>query len=123
MKTKTYNFKEFINKDHNPTTKPPTMSLIPLATAPLLHTITAHAAEASIQSKMMAAFTPIIDLIQAMAYPVAMIVVLGGATMLMVGHKEKGFTMMQTAGMGYVIVMVAPMILDVLVDAMKGISN
>lgn len=121
MKTKTYNFKEFINHEHLQNINPPKASLMPLAAAPLFHTITAHAAEQSIQAKMMTAFTPIIDLIQGMAYPVAMVVVLGGALMLMVGNKEKGFSMMQTAGLGYVVVMIAPMILDVLVEAMSGV--
>lgn len=34
---------------------------------------------------------------------------------------EKGFSMMQKAGLGYLLVMIAPMILDVLVDAMDGV--
>lgn len=121
MRKKTYNFKAFMNHEHLANIKPPKMSLMPLAVAPLFHTVTAHAAEQTIQAKMMTAFTPIIDLIQGMAYPIAMVVVLGGSVMLMVGNKEKGFSMMQTAGLGYVVVMIAPMILDVLVDAMAGI--
>ena len=55
-----------------------------------------------------------------MAYPVAMVVVLGGAIFVMIGNSEKGFSMMQKAGLGYLIVMIAPMILDVLVDAVDG---
>ncbi len=120
MKTKTYDFKEFMKGDHLNNIKPPTTSLIPLATAPLW-TVAHASAETSIQSQMMTAFGPLIDLIQGMAYPVAMIVVLGGALFIMIGNKEKGFSMMQTAGLGYVLVMLAPMILNVLVDAMKGV--
>lgn len=121
MKTKTYDFREFIRCEHVVDVKPPKMSLIPLATAPLWHTMTVHAAEQSIQSQMMTAFNPLIDLIQGMAYPVAMVCVLGGALFVMIGNNEKGFSMMQKAGLGYVIVMIAPMILNVLVEAMKGV--
>jgi len=122
MKTKTYDFKGFIRNEHEKEVKLPTASLIPLATAPLWSTMKVSA-ETTVQAKMMTAFTPIIDLIQGMAYPVAMIVVLGGAIFVMIGNNEKGFALMQRAGLGYVLVMLAPMILDVLVDAMKGVAS
>lgn len=120
MRVKTYNFKEFMRKEHGNKAKIPAVPLIPLVTAPLWSTMKVGAEEA-IQVKMITAFDPIINLIQAMAYPVAMVVVLGGALFIMVGNKDKGFSMMQTAGLGYVLVMVAPVILNVLVDAMKGV--
>lgn len=119
MKTKTYDFQSFIRKEHIPEVKPPVMSLIPLAAAPFVPTTVF--AEESIKIKMMNAFDPIIELIQGMAYPVAMVVVLGGAIFVMIGNSDKGFSMMQKAGLGYLLVMIAPMILDVLVDAMGGV--
>nr|BDD44101.1 hypothetical protein 2 [Bacillaceae bacterium] len=119
MKTKTYDFRAFIRNEHEKEVKRPTVSLIPLAAAPLMPVKVF--AEESIQAKMMTAFTPIIDLIQGMAYPVAMVCVLGGAIFTMVGYNEKGFGIMQKAGLGYVIVMIAPMILDVLVEAVGGV--
>lgn len=120
MRTETIDFYEFVNGDYKKRGKPPTFSLLPLAAAPFIP-IKVFAEEISVKEKMMNAFTPIIDLIQGMAYPVAMVVVLGGAIMVMIGNSEKGFTMMQRAGMGYLLVMIAPMILDVLVDAMEGV--
>lgn len=122
-KTVSYSIGEFMQGEHKIEKKAPKMSLIPLAAAPLIPTV-AHAETAvSVQGKMMTAFTPIIDMIQGLAYPVAMVVVLGGAIFVMIGNSEKGFSMMQKAGMGYLLVMVAPMILDVLVDAMKGVAQ
>lgn len=120
MKTKTYDFKAFVRNEHTSNIKPPKLSLIPLAAAPLIPTVT-HA-ESNIQTKMMSAFDPLINLIQGLAYPVAMIVVLGGSIFVMIGNSEKGFSMMQKAGLGYLLVMIAPMILDVLVDAMEGVA-
>lgn len=80
----------------------------------------ATAQNASVYERMIHAFDPLIDLIQALAYPVAMIVVLGGALFIMIGNKEKGFAMMQGAGLGYVLVQLMPMVLNILVEAMKG---
>jgi hypothetical protein len=124
LRTKTYDFKEFMRGEHVKKRKAPTASLIPLATAPVWSNALKVSAEAtpSIADKMIKAFDPLINLIQGMAYPVAMVVVLGGALFVMIGNSEKGFSMMQKAGLGYVIVMIAPMILNVLVDAMKGVA-
>lgn len=105
--------------------------LIPLAVAPFVVGTRALASEggqavvtvantAGIYERMIHAFDPLIDLIQALAYPVAMIVVLGGALFIMIGNKEKGFAMMQGAGLGYVLVQLMPMVLNILVEAMKG---
>ncbi|MFD2209359.1 hypothetical protein ACFSMW_06515 [Virgibacillus halophilus] len=122
MKTKTYDFRSFVNRQHEPKIKHPTISLIPLAVAPFVPAAV-HAESAEIKGKMMQAFAPIIDLIQGMAYPVAMVVVLGGAIFVMIGNSEKGFSMMQKAALGYLIVMISPMILNVLVDAVSGVAS
>jgi len=122
-KTVSYSVKEFMQGEHKIKQKTSGISLAPLVAAPFIPSV-AHAETAvSVQGKMMTAFTPIIDMIQGLAYPVAMVVVLGGAIFVMIGNSEKGFSMMQKAGMGYLLVMVAPMILDVLVDAMKGVAQ
>ena len=119
MKTKTYNFSEFMRNEHESKVKPPKASLLPLAAAPFMP-VAAHA-ETTVKERMMNAFDPLIDLVQGLAYPVAMVVVLGGALFVMIGNSEKGFSLMQRAGLGYLLVMIAPMILDVLVDSMSGV--
>ncbi|WHY93742.1 hypothetical protein QNK12_09895 [Neobacillus cucumis] len=111
--------------------------LIPLAVAPFLKAKVIFANEAipvtaaasanaavttsAIYDKMLHAFDPLITLIQAVSYPIAMVVVLGGALFIMIGNKEKGFTMMQGAGLGYVLVQLTPLFLKILVEAMKAI--
>ncbi|MCM3665490.1 hypothetical protein M3204_13820 [Mesobacillus subterraneus] len=104
------------------------LSMLPLAIAPLTQATTASAHEAvtvmaqgQMYDKMIIAFNPLIDLIQALAYPIAMVVVLGGAIMVMINQKEKGYSMMMGAGLGYVLVNMTPMILNILVDAMKSV--
>lgn len=111
--------------------------LLPLAIAPFLKVKAAMAAAAipvttaasanaavtagAVYDKMIHAFDPLITLIQAISYPVAMVVVLGGALFIMIGNKEKGFTMMQGAGLGYVLVQLTPLFLKILVEAMKSV--
>jgi hypothetical protein len=104
------------------------ISLLPLATKPFFASKPVFAAEAVpviasdvMYDKMLHAFDPLIALVQALAYPVAMVVVLGGALFIMIGNKEKGFSMMQGAGLGYVLVQMTPLVLNILVDAMKAI--
>ncbi|WP_101844198.1 TrbC/VirB2 family protein [Halobacillus sp. Marseille-P3879] len=123
MKTKTYKFGEFMDGSYKAKTKFHGISLAPLAVAPFF-TAKPVFAQSSDQmyNSVVKAFDPLIGLVQAMAYPVAMVVVLGGALFIMIGNKEKGFSMMQGAGLGYVLVMMTPMVLNILVDAMKGVS-
>jgi hypothetical protein len=138
-KEETYSIKEFMNR------KPAVgfefkeemreslgvlggISLLPLATKPFFaskpvfaQSVEAVPAIASdvMYDKMLHAFDPLIMLTQALAYPIAMVVVLGGAIMVMINQKEKGFSMMQTAGLGYVLVQMTPLVLNILVEAMK----
>ncbi|MFB5932972.1 hypothetical protein ACE8FZ_06620 [Peribacillus frigoritolerans] len=103
------------------------LSVIPLAIKPLFaaspafaaESVTAAAASGAMYDKMLHAFDPLITLVQALAYPVAMVVVLGGALFIMVGNREKGFSMMSGAGLGYVLVQMTPLVLNILVEAMK----
>lgn len=107
------------------------LSLLPLAVSPLLkaqetlaagtEAVTVLAPTDQMYDKMLHAFDPLIMLVQALAYPVAMVVILGGALMVMINQKEKGFGMMQTAGLGYVLVQMTPLVLNILVDAMKAV--
>lgn len=121
MKTKTYDFKEFVKGERMPEIKAPKMSLIPLAAVPLAPSYV-FAAEENIKVKVMNAFQPLIDLIMAFAYPGALAVMLGGALFIIFGNSEKGFSMIQKAGIGYVALMLLPMVFDILADAMAGVA-
>jgi hypothetical protein len=102
------------------------MTSIPLIFAPAIKGKEVLAAEAipasaALSNKLMTAFSPLIDLVQSLAYPVAMVVVLGGAIMVMVGMKEKGYSMLMSAGLGIILVNIAPMVLNILITAMKSV--
>ncbi|MEN2468243.1 hypothetical protein [Ornithinibacillus sp. JPR2-1] len=121
MKTKTYDFREFMRREHE-AVKPPTLSLVPLAVAPFVPG-TVFAAEQSIEEKMMTAFDPLLQLIQGAAYPIALAVVLGGAIFVIIGNSDRGFSMISKASMGYVLISVLPMIFDVLASVMRGVAK
>jgi phage-related protein len=128
-KTESMTIKEFMNRQYTKKAKslPSELSMIPLAVMPILSATpafaegTAHKVTDAMYDKMLHAFDPLITLVQALAYPVAMVVVLGGALFVMIGNKEKGFTMMQSAGLGYVLVQMTPLVLNILVEAMKSV--
>lgn len=73
-----------------------------------------------IYDKILVAFEPVTTLIQALAYPVASVVVLFGAIMVLISQKEKGFALMSNAGLGVILVNLMPLLLNILVQIMKG---
>jgi hypothetical protein len=104
------------------------MTTLPLLFTPSINAKQVFAAEvmpavasAELSNKLMVAFSPIIDLVQSLAYPVGMVVVLGGAIMVMIGQQEKGYSMLMSAGLGIILINIAPMVLNVLISAMKSV--
>ena len=133
MKTQRMSIKEFMNKEKEYSRAKNVIKFgaaLPLSILPMT-SLTAQAAgtEASpvinmtsdqIYDKMLTAFEPINTLIQALAYPVASVVVLFGAIMVLISQKEKGFQLMSNAGLGVILVNLMPMLLNILVEIMKG---
>ena len=119
LRTKTYNFQEFIRNEHK-TVKAPTYSLVPLASASIMPTTVF--AETSIQTKVMSAFEPLIDVIIAFAYPASLAVMMGGALFVIFGNSERGFGMIQKAAMGYIALMLLPMIFEIFASAVSGVN-
>jgi hypothetical protein len=133
MKTQRMSIKEFMNNEKPYSRKKSVVKFgaaLPLAVLPMT-TISAQASTVEsypvasmtsdqIYDKMLTAFEPINTLIQALAYPVAGIVVLFGAVMVLISQKEKGFTLMSNAGLGIILVNLMPMLLSILVEIMKG---
>ncbi|MFB7301660.1 hypothetical protein [Heyndrickxia sporothermodurans] len=57
---------------------------------------------------------PVVDILVALSFPIASVVIVGACFMFMFGNSEKGWTMIQNAGLGYVLIQVSPLILNVL---------
>ncbi|VXC09106.1 conserved exported hypothetical protein [Bacillus sp. 349Y] len=134
MKTERMSIKEFMNREGKPSLSKSVMKFgaaLPLAILPMT-TTTAQAATPQsvpvvatmnadqIYDKILVAFEPVTTLIQALAYPVASVVVLFGAIMVLISQKEKGFALMSNAGLGVILVNLMPLLLNILVQIMKG---
>jgi hypothetical protein len=57
---------------------------------------------------------PVVDILVALSFPVASVVIVGACFFFMLGNSEKAWTMIQNSALGYVLVQVSPLILAVL---------
>jgi hypothetical protein len=57
---------------------------------------------------------PLVDVMVALSFPVASVIVVGSLFYFMFGNSEKAWGLIQNAGLGYVLIQVSPLILDVL---------
>jgi hypothetical protein len=140
MKTQRMSIKEFMNKDYEKKKYSVVKNTalfgasLPLCILPM-NTLTASASSSTtyqatpvvamtsqeIYDKMLTAFEPITTLIQALAYPVASVCVLVGSILIMVRAKDKGLDMISNAGLGIILINLLPLLLNMLVEIMKGI--
>jgi nitrate reductase NapE component len=57
---------------------------------------------------------PIVDILVALSFPIASVIIVGGCFFFMFGKSDKAWTTIQNAGLGYILIQVSPLILDVL---------
>jgi len=81
----------------------------------------ANAVDGAIAEKVVRAFQPVIDLVQALSYPIGLVMMLGGGLFVMIGNSEKGLGMVQKAGIGYILVQILPLLMDLLVEIAKSL--
>lgn len=57
---------------------------------------------------------PVVDILVALSFPIASVIIVGACFQFMFNNAEKGWSMIQNAGLGYVLIQVSPLILNVL---------
>lgn len=57
---------------------------------------------------------PVVDILVALSFPIASVIIVGACFLFMFSSAEKAWTMIQNAGLGYVLIQVSPLILNVL---------
>lgn len=57
---------------------------------------------------------PVIDILVAISFPIASLIVVSSFFLIMIGNQEKAFDMMMKAGLGYVLIQLSPIFLDIL---------
>lgn len=60
------------------------------------------------------ALDPVIDILVVLSFPIASVIIVGACFFFMFGNPEKAWGMIQNAGLGYVLIQVSPVILNVL---------
>ncbi|MGG3801817.1 hypothetical protein [Metabacillus fastidiosus] len=60
------------------------------------------------------ALDPLVDLMVALSFPIASVIIIGGCFFFMIGKSERAWSTIQNAGLGYVLIQVMPLLLNVL---------
>ncbi len=60
------------------------------------------------------ALDPLVDLMVALSFPVASVIIIGGCFFFMLGKSERAWSTIQNAGLGYVLIQIMPLLLNVL---------
>ncbi|WJQ12735.1 hypothetical protein QT238_11130 [Geobacillus stearothermophilus] len=81
----------------------------------------ASAVSGVVYDKITDAFMPLVELVKGLSYPIALVIMSGGALMIMIGSKEKGYTMIQNSAIGYILVQMMPLLMDLLVELAKAL--
>jgi hypothetical protein len=66
------------------------------------------------KQKIIHAFDPLIDLMVSLSLPIAGVMITGGALMIMIGMKDRGYSLILSASLGYVLVQMSPFFIDLL---------
>jgi hypothetical protein len=67
------------------------------------------------KEKIVEAFMPLVDVIQALSYPIALVMLTGGALLFMINQKDRGVSLIQNASIGYILVQLMPMLMQILI--------
>lgn len=62
------------------------------------------------------ALDPLVNILVALSFPVASVIIVGGCFFFMIGKSEKGWSSIMNAGLGYVLIQISPLILNMLKD-------
>jgi hypothetical protein len=134
MKTKAINFKDFTSGSYKETPKkqmPKLIKRIGLSTV-VPFAVMAHSTMASTTEAIPAGATawvgeqslsliahmldPVIQILVALSFPVASVIIVGACFHFMFNNSEKAWSMIQSSALGYVLIQISPLILNVLKD-------
>lgn len=57
---------------------------------------------------------PVVDILIAISFPIASVIMMGACFFFMIGNPEKAWSMIMNAGLGYVLIQLSPLFLDIL---------
>lgn len=69
-----------------------------------------------VQERIIDAFDPLIQLLQGISYPVAILMLTTGAILIMTGQKSRGISFIKSAAIGYIVLQLTPGMMSILVQ-------
>jgi len=69
-----------------------------------------------VKDKVISAFEPLINLAQALAYPLSYLAIAVGICLIIVGQKRKGMVFIKWAAVGYIMMQWLPSIMQIIDD-------
>lgn len=60
------------------------------------------------------ALDPLVDLMVALSFPIASVIIIGACFFFMIGNSDKAWGTIQNAGLGYVLIQIMPLLLNIL---------
>lgn len=75
----------------------------------------------AVKSRIMHSFDPLVDLMVSLSIPIAGVMITGGCLLVLIGLKEKGYTLITSASLGYILVQLSPMFIDLLIGIGKAV--
>lgn len=60
------------------------------------------------------ALDPLVQILVAISFPIASVIMVGACFFFMIGNPEKAWSMIMNAGLGYVLIQISPLFLDIL---------
>ncbi|MGE7880177.1 hypothetical protein [Peribacillus muralis] len=85
-----------------------------VTSAPPIDAVPAGAISGAITSQVIHAFDPLVELMVSLSLPIASVILTGAALMVMINQKEKGYSLMMQASVGYVLVQMIPLFIKLL---------
>lgn len=68
------------------------------------------------------ALDPVVQIIVALSFPIASVVIVGSCLLFIIGQSEKAWTFIMNAGLGYILIQLSPLILNVLRQIGKAVA-
>ena len=95
----------------------PVYTPIPIPTSEIIPT--GYIAEKSLET-FANILDPVIQILVAISFPVASVIMVGACFFFMFGNSEKAWGMIMNAGLGYVLITLSPLLLDILREIGKA---
>ncbi len=92
-----------------------------MALAPLTFATTASAS--AITDRVIVGLNPLIELVQAFAYPISFLMMSAGCLVIMVGNRSRGVGLIKWAAIGFIGMQLIPGVMQILMDVGAAIKQ